>query len=94
MAKLFKKDIKNDESGFTNFVQAMIGAVLVIVVGVLFLPLVQDQVDYLTVASTDNNNSPALTGVAATLFGQVPLFYVLGLVFVAVAWVIMATKEM
>lgn len=77
-----------------GFVSAMIGAVLVIVVGILFLPLVQDQVDYLTVASEANNNTTALTGVAATLFEQVPLFYVLGLVFVGIAWIIMGTKEM
>lgn len=77
-----------------GFIGAMIGSVLVIVVGVLFLPMVQDQVTFLTVASEANNMTPALSGVAASLFGQVPLFYTLGLVFVAIAWIIISTKQM
>ena len=90
-----RKDIKKDTSGeMSSFISSMIGAVLIIVVGILFLPMVQDQVEYLTVASVDNNNTTALTGVAATLFGQVPLFYVLGLVFVAIAWIVLATKQL
>ena len=89
--KLFKKDTRAEMNGF---ISSMIGAVLIIVVGVLFLPMVQDQVDYLTVASADNNNTTALSGVAATLFEQVPLFYVLGLVFVAIAWIVLATKQL
>lgn len=92
---MFKKQLARDTSGEMNaFIGAMIGAVLVIMVGVLFLPMVQDQVTFLTVASAANNMTPALSGVAASLFGQVPLFYVLGLVFVAIAWIILATKEM
>jgi membrane-anchored glycerophosphoryl diester phosphodiesterase (GDPDase) len=87
------KWLKKDESGITGILQAIIGVMIVIVVGVLFLGLVQDQVDYLTVASADNNNSTALTGVSATLMEQVPLFYVLGLVFMAVGFVIYAVKE-
>lgn len=89
--KRFKKDESAEMDGF---IANMIGAILVIVVGILFLPLVQDQVDYLTIASADNNNTTALTGVAATLFEQVPLFYVLGLVFVAIAWIIISTKQL
>lgn len=90
-----RKDIKKDTSGeMSSFISSMIGAILIIVVGILFLPMVQDQVEYLTVASADNNNTTALTGVAATLFGQVPLFYVLGLVFVAIAWIVLATKQL
>lgn len=77
-----------------GFIEAMIGAILVIVVGIIFLPMVQDQVDYLTVASADNNNTTALTGVAASLMEQVSLFYVLGLVFVAIAWIIVSTKQL
>ena len=93
--KVFKKDIRADRSGAMNsFITSMIGAVLIIVVGVLFLPMIQDQVTFLTVASEANDMTPALSGVAASLFGQVPLFYVLGLVFVAIAWIILATKEM
>ena len=89
------KDLKSDTRGEMNtFISSMIGAILIIVVGILFLPMVQDQVEYLTVASVDNNNTTALTGVAATLFGQVPLFYVLGLVFVAIAWIVLATKQL
>ena len=89
------KDLKSDTRGEMNtFISSMIGAILIIVVGILFLPMVQDQVEYLTVASADNNNTTALTGVAATLFGQVPLFYVLGLVFVAIAWIVLATKQL
>lgn len=92
---MFKKKIAKDKSGAMNsFITSMIGAVIVIVVGVLFLPMIQDQVTFLTVASAANNMTPALSGVAASLFGQVPLFYVLGLVFVAIAWIILATKEM
>lgn len=71
---------------------ALIGAVIVIVVAVLLYPIVQDQVDYLTVASVDNNNTTALTGVAATLMEQVPLFYVLGVVFIALAWALGSAK--
>jgi hypothetical protein len=90
-----RKDIKKDTSGeMSSFISSMIGAILIIVVGILFLPMVQDQVDYLTVASSDNNNTTALSGVAATLFQQVPLFYVLGLVFVAIAWIVLATKQL
>jgi len=89
------KDIKKDTSGeMSSFISSMIGALLIIVVGILFLPMVQDQVDYLTVASADNNNTTALTGVAASLFEQVPLFYVLGLVFVAIAWIVVSTKQL
>ena len=89
------KDLKKDTRGEMNgFITAMIGAILVIVVGIIFLPMVQDQVDYLTVASADNNNTTALTGVAASLFEQVPLFYVLGLVFVAIAWIVVSTKQL
>lgn len=89
--KLFKKDTRAEMNGF---ISSMIGAILIIVVGILFLPMVQDQVDYLTIASEDNNNTTALSGVAATLFEQVPLFYVLGLVFVAIAWIVLATKQL
>ena len=89
------KDLKSDtKAEMSSFISSMIGAILIIVVGILFLPMVQDQVDYLTVASVDNNNTTALTGVAASLFGQVPLFYVLGLVFVAIAWIVLATKQL
>jgi uncharacterized membrane protein len=91
MFKKLKGDIKAEMNGF---ISAMIGAILVIVVGIIFLPMVQDQVDYLTVASADNNNTTALTGVAASLFEQVPLFYVLGLVFVAIAWIVVSTKQL
>ena len=90
-----KKDLRSDtKAEMSSFISSMIGAILIIVVGILFLPMVQDQVDYLTVASVDNNNTTALSGVAATLFGQVPLFYVLGLVFVAIAWIVLATKQL
>ena len=90
-----RKDLRSDTKAEMNsFISSMIGAILIIVVGILFLPMVQDQVEYLTVASVDNNNTTALTGVAATLFGQVPLFYVLGLVFVAIAWIVLATKQL
>lgn len=90
---MFKKKIAKDRSGAMNgFITSMIGAVLVIVVGILFLPMVQDQVTYLT--TTDETHNASLTGVAASLFEQVPLFYVLGLVFVSVAWIILATKEL
>jgi len=89
--KSMRKDIRGAMNGF---ITAMIGTILVIVVGIIFLPMVQDQVDYLTVASADNNNTTALTGVAASLFEQVPLFYVLGLVFVAIAWIVVSTKQL
>jgi hypothetical protein len=87
------KWLKKDKSGVSGILQAIIGVMIVIVVGILFLGLVQDQVDYLTVASADNDNTTALTGVSATLMEQVPLFYVLGLVFMAVGFVIYAVKE-
>jgi uncharacterized membrane protein len=91
LGKNLKKDKRAIDSGF---ISSMIGAVLVIVVGILFLPLVQSQVDFLTVASEANNNTTSLSGVAATLFEQVPMFYVLGLIFVAIAWIIISTKQL
>jgi hypothetical protein len=85
---LWKKDIAKDESGeMSSLLASMIGAVMIIVVGIIFLPLVQDQVDALT-----NNVTGSLTGVAASLAEQIPLFYVLGLVFAAIGWVVAAIK--
>jgi hypothetical protein len=85
---LWKKDISQDESGeMSSLLASMIGAVMIIVVGIIFLPLVQDQVDALT-----NESTGSLTGVAASLADQIPLFYVLGLVFAAIGWVVAAIK--
>jgi hypothetical protein len=65
----------------------LIGAIIVVVVGILMLPIIQDQVD----ALVDPVNG-SLTGVAATLADQIPLFYVLGLVFIALAWALASAK--
>lgn len=67
----------------------LIGAIIIITVGILMLPIVQDQVTGLVTGP-----NATLTGVAATLMEQVPLFYVLGLVFIALAWAIGASKAM
>lgn len=83
LKKLFK-----DKMGAVN-VGAMIGAIIIVVVGVLFLPIVQEQIDTMT----DPTNG-SINGTAATLMDQVPLFYVLGLVFIALAWAISSAKEM
>jgi hypothetical protein len=83
LKKLFK-----DKMGAVN-VGAMIGAIIIVVVGVLFLPIVQDQIDTMV----DETNG-SINGTAATLMEQVPLFYVLGLVFIALAWAISSAKEM
>jgi hypothetical protein len=74
--------------------QAMIGAIVVVVIGVILFPLIQAQVTYLTVPSVDNDNTTYMTGATATLVEQLPLFYVLGLIFVALAWVIHSSKGM
>lgn len=84
--KMFKRLFK-DKSGAVN-VGAMIGAIIIVVVGVLFLPIIQDQIDTMTDAVNGS-----LNGTAATLMEQVPLFYVLGLVFIALAWAISSAKD-
>ena len=83
LKKLFK-----DKMGAVN-VGAMIGAIIIVVVGILFLPIVQDQID--TMIDPTNGS---LNGTAATLMEQVPLFYILGLVFIALAWAISSAKQM
>lgn len=82
------KKLSKDLSGGID-IGGMIGAIIIVVVGVLFLPIVQDQIDTMTDVSNGS-----LNGTAATLMEQVPLFYVLALVFIALAWAISSAKKM
>lgn len=66
----------------------MIGAIMVIVIGVLFFPIVQAAITGITGVGAGN-----LTGVAKTLAEQIPLFYVIALVLIAVAWAIHSAKD-
>jgi hypothetical protein len=66
----------------------MIGAIMVIVIGVLFFPIVQSAITGITGSGAGN-----LTGVAKTLASQIPLFYVIALVLIAVAWAITSAKD-
>ena len=85
------KKMNTDESGAVD-ISGLVGAIIVIVVGVLLLPLIQAQVTNLTVPSQANANVTYLTGVSKTLMEQIPLFYVLGLTFIALVWAIHSVK--
>lgn len=86
-----KAEFKANKSGAVD-VAGLVGAIIVVTVGVLLLPLVQSQITYLTVPSASNDNVTYLSGVASTLAQQIPLFYVLGLMFIALVWAIHSVK--
>jgi hypothetical protein len=59
----------------------VIGVVVLVVIALLLLPLVQSSV-------VDAQNDANTSDSASTLLGMVPIFYVLGVILVAVLWVV------
>lgn len=88
--KNLKKDIKAEMG---RMIPAMIGIMIVIMVGALFFSSIQTQVDYLTVPSDSNNNTTYLDGGAGAMYGNVTVFFALGLMFAAIGFVIYVVKE-
>jgi peptidoglycan biosynthesis protein MviN/MurJ (putative lipid II flippase) len=72
-----------DENGELS-VGKVIGVVILVIIGLLMLPIVQD-----AVTSAEEN---ATSSSAETLIGMITIFYVLGLVLAAVMWVVHETK--
>ena len=64
----------------------IIGVVILVIVGLLMLPIVQDHVT----SASENATSES----ASTLIDMVTIFYVLGIVLAAVMWVVHETKGM
>ena len=79
---MFKKDTTGDMD-----IQGVIGVVILVVIALLLLPLVQSSV---VDAQNDDNTSES----ASTLLGMVPIFYVLGVILVAVLWVVQSARKM
>ena len=77
--------INRNEKGELS-VGKIISVVILIIVGLLLLPIVQDQV----VSASENATSES----ASTLIDMVTIFYVLGIVLAAVMWVVYETKGM
>ena len=74
--------LKRDENGELS-VGKIIGVVILVLIGLLLLPIVQQQV------ADASNNSTSTS--AATLIDMITIFYVLGLVLAAVMWVVHET---
>lgn len=72
-----------DENGELS-VGKVIGVVILVIIGLLMLPIVQD-----AVTSAEAN---ATSSSAETLIGMITIFYVLGLVLATVMWVVHETK--
>jgi len=72
----------NDEGNLS--VKEVIGVVILVIIALLMLPLVIDAVD-------DAQALENVTGTQDTLLDMVPIFYILGVVLAAVAWVIKET---
>ena len=75
----FLKRFKDDHGDMD--IGGVIGVVVLVVIALLLLPLVQSSV---VDAQNDQNTSAS----AETLLGMVPIFYVLGVILVAVLWVV------
>ena len=78
--KLFKND-KGELS-----IGKVIGVVILIIIGLLMLPLVQDAVVAAQGNATDTSSS--------TLLGMITIFYILGIVLAAVVWVVTEAKKL
>lgn len=72
------KLVKNDEGALS--IGKLIGVVLLVIIGLLLLPIVQDSV----YNAQQNENT---TDTQATLLDMVTIFYVLGICLAAVMWV-------
>lgn len=68
-------------------VSGVIGVVILVVIALLLLPLVQSSV-------TDAQNDANTSASASTLLDMVPIFYVLGIILVAVLWVVQSARKM
>ena len=77
--------LKADRAGDMD-IGGVIGVVVLVVIALLLLPLVQSSV---VDAQNDRNTSAS----AETLLGMVPIFYVLGVILVAVLWVVNQAKK-
>ena len=78
------KLVKNDSGELS--IGKVIGVVILIIIGLLMLPLVQDAV----VSAQEN----ATTDSSSTLLGMVTIFYILGIVLAAVVWVVTEAKKL
>jgi len=77
---------KSDTAGDMD-IQGVIGVVILVVIALLLLPLVQSSV-------VDAQNDANTSASASTLLGMVPIFYVLGVILVAVLWVVQSARKM
>lgn len=75
--------LKRDDKAELS-VGKVIGVVILVIIGLLMLPLVQDQV-----TSAEEN---ATSDSTATLISMITIFYVLGIVLAAVMWVVHETR--
>ena len=78
------KIFKNDKGELS--VGKVIGVVILIIIGLLMLPLVQDAVVAAQNNTTDDSSS--------TLLGMITIFYILGIVLAAVVWVVAEAKKL
>lgn len=65
----------------------VIGVVILVIIGLLLLPIVQDSV-------YDAQQNENTTDTQSTLLDMVTVFYVLGVTLAAVMWVVHETKGM
>ena len=66
-------------------ISKIIGVVILVIIGLLLLPVVQDSV-------YDANQNENTTDTQSTLLDMVTVFYVLGITLAAVMWVVHETK--
>jgi peptidoglycan biosynthesis protein MviN/MurJ (putative lipid II flippase) len=76
--------MRRDEEGSLS-VGKIIGVVILVIIGLLMLPIVQDAV----YNAQENENT---TDTQSTLLDMVTVFYVLGITLAAVMWVVHETK--
>ena len=85
MKQYFGKKLGKDLSGELG-VGEVIGVVVLVIIGLLMLPLVQD-----AVIEAQNDSSVAAVD---SLLGMVTIFYVLGIALAAVLWVVKQAREL
>lgn len=78
------KNLKTDIRGELS-VGKIIGVVILVIIGLLMLPIVQDSV-------YDAQQNENTTDTQSTLLDMVTVFYVLGVTLAAVMWVVHETK--
>ena len=67
-------------------ISKIIGVVILVIIGLLLLPVVQDSV-------YDAQQNENTTDTQSTLLDMVTVFYVLGITLAAVMWVVHETKD-